>query len=141
MPPTDLHRRPAKLELPAKPESVAKARQAARDFAQQCGADSTDVALAVSEAVTNAIVHGYRRTESGTVAICAEITANERLVVVVADDGTGLSAPSPHKGLGLGLPLIGSVAESVESTSGRNGGVEMRMRFDCRAQQPRHSTR
>src|SRR5438552_6877621 len=48
------------LEFAGDPGSIALARAAAREFADTCGADADSLALAVSEAVTNAIVHGYR---------------------------------------------------------------------------------
>jgi serine/threonine-protein kinase RsbW/stage II sporulation protein AB (anti-sigma F factor) len=128
--PTDLRSGSAEYELPAHPESVSRARHAARDYAAQCGADSGDVALAVSEAVSNAVLHAYRRTTPGAVEICARITRDERLLVVVADQGDGFASDPSHKGLGLGLSLIGSVAESVELKSGRDG-VELRMQFAC----------
>ena len=42
-----------KVLLPPDPPSVAQARHAVRGLADRCGAEADDVALPVSEAVTN----------------------------------------------------------------------------------------
>src|ERR1041385_8674745 len=51
---------PLQIELPARPESVALARHAVAEYAQRHGTDGGRVALAVSEAVTSALVRGFR---------------------------------------------------------------------------------
>lgn len=48
-----------------------------------------DIKTAVSEAVTNAIVHGYRE-EIGTVYIHAKILEKNRIVIRIRDTGCGI---------------------------------------------------
>ena len=48
-----------------------------------------DIKCAVSEAVTNAIVHGYRGKE-GTVLLSAEILADRTVRITVRDKGCGI---------------------------------------------------
>ena len=51
--------------------------------------EMNDLKTAVSEAVTNAIVHGYRDT-IGTVYISAKILADDRVIVKIRDRGCGI---------------------------------------------------
>ena len=87
-----------------------------------------DVALAVTEACTNAVVHAYPNGSAGTITITATHAAGA-LSVVVRDRGCGMSARVDTPGLGVGLPVIAAIAQSVEIGSPDGGGTEMRMRF------------
>ena len=58
-----------KLELGSEPASVAAARHAAARLAADVGAPEDDVRIAVSEAVGNAVVHGYRGRRSGPIIL------------------------------------------------------------------------
>ena len=128
-----LHARetPLELSLSADSDSVAKARHAVADYAQDHGADREDVALAVSEAVSNAVIHAFRGREPGRIDLRA-LCDGDGLVVSVSDDGVGV-APNPDSpGLGLGLALIGSLASGIELR--RDGrGTTIIMRFPCAA--------
>ena len=55
------------VELPGDSASIARARRVARRLARACGANADDLALAASEAVTNALVHGYREDRTGAI--------------------------------------------------------------------------
>lgn len=119
---------PVKLRLPAEPESVAVARQAASDYAQDVGADPDAVAVAVSEIVTNAVLHAYRDISDGTVRICVDRNGTH-MIVVVSDEGHGM-APNPSSpGLGFGLSMVSSLADEVGIESGAGKGTSLRMRF------------
>ena len=88
------------------------------------------VRLAVSEAVSNVVVHGYPGVPQGAVTVSAE-AYDHRLRVVVRDDGCGLSSRTGSPGAGLGLPLIAEVAESVSLSAGQDGlGTVVCMTFD-----------
>ena len=50
-----------------------------------------DLRCAVSEAVTNAIVHGYRGRVGGTVYISARLYSDRTVCVVVRDRGCGIA--------------------------------------------------
>ncbi|MEA2279924.1 MAG: serine/threonine-protein kinase RsbW [Solirubrobacteraceae bacterium] len=117
--------------LPAEPGSVSEIRTGMRDFAAAHGAPSgvvADIALAVSELVTNAIMHGYVDRAPGTIR--AEASAGlEELVIVVSDDGRGMQPRSDSPGLGLGLPLIGQLATTVDLRQSAGGGAELCVTF------------
>ena len=49
----------------------------------------TDVKTAVSEAVTNSIIHGYENREEGIIKIEASITGNE-ITIIISDKGKGI---------------------------------------------------
>jgi serine/threonine-protein kinase RsbW/stage II sporulation protein AB (anti-sigma F factor) len=100
------------LEFPGEPASVARARHAVAHLARELGAPVNGVRLAVSEAVTNAVLHGYRGEQSGMVQVQAGVERG-RLVCVVRDFGVGMSPNPDSPGLGLGLPLIGRVADDL----------------------------
>jgi anti-sigma regulatory factor (Ser/Thr protein kinase) len=121
----------------ARPETVTFLRQTVADFLVASGiAESlaTDVRLAVSEAVTNAVVHGFRgRLTPGTVSVSVTVDDGQ-IEVVVRDDGSGMAPRDDSPGLGLGLPLIRRVADGFDHREPPDGGTELWMRFaprDC----------
>ena len=50
--------------------------------------------------------------------------------LTVLDEGSGLAPRVDSPGLGLGLPLIATLAESLELGTGRLEETEVRMTFD-----------
>jgi anti-sigma regulatory factor (Ser/Thr protein kinase)/PAS domain-containing protein len=117
--------------LPAEPATVAAIRVGIRDFAAAHGAPErvvADITLAVSELVTNSVMHGYVGRAPGT--INAEASAGvEELVIVVSDDGRGMQPRSDSPGLGLGLPLVGQLATTVDLRETPGGGAELCVTF------------
>lgn len=117
----------------ASAHSVAVVRNQMAALARDCGLDEgeiADVKLAVSEAATNALLHAYRgRGEPGTIRVDAYIV-NGELIIAVADEGIGMQPRTDSPGLGLGLPVIASVAKRVEF-SPDDPGTRLRMAFDC----------
>ena len=85
-----------------------------------CGADETDVKIGVSEAVGNAVIHAYRDGGGGPIRVSGALY-DDKLVIVVADEGVGMSPDPGSPGLGLGLPLIGNVTEDMHVTAGPRG--------------------
>lgn len=117
---------------PAVAETTTVARRAVVDFAEQAGATSEEleaVQLAVSEAVTNAVMHAYRDRDPGLVHVSAALAGDE-LWVLVADDGCGLSPRDDSPGAGYGLRLIAQAADQLTVVRRGDGGTELRMRFD-----------
>lgn len=107
------------------------ARHAISDFLHGRGADPralSDVLLALSEVVTNSVVHGYRGQSGGEVAIEAE-HERDRLTLSVADSGGGMAPRTDSPGLGLGLPLVGRIAKRVDITARAGGGTLVSMCF------------
>ena len=104
-------------------------------------ADLTDMKTAVSEAVTNAIVHGYK-DRRGTVYITAKLFENGKAVVRVRDKGCGIpdikKAMEPTTGgeerAGLGFAVMQSFCDSVRvtSTPGRGTSVTLTKYFDTK---------
>ena len=118
------------LTLPARPENVAVARHAIGGFADVVEMpDQTlaDVKLAVTEACTNVVVHAYPDGD-GPMGLRASVEEGI-LRVVVVDEGRGILPRADSPGLGLGLPLIATLAESLELGTGTNEETEVRMSF------------
>ncbi len=117
--------------LPARPQSITPLRQAVVGYAESCGASERrreDIALAVSEAVSNAVLHAYvGRQVAGAVGVEAWIQGS-RLVVVVFDEGHGMSQRDDSPGLGLGLGLIERMTDGLELEDMRPG-LRVRMTF------------
>src|SRR6266480_4384003 len=121
---------PLDLKFPANSESVTAARHSIEDYARSLGiADVKNIALAVSEAVGNAVIHAYREHEPGTNDLRAELLVPDTLLVVVTDDGDGMSPHPEYPGLGLGLPLMGSLPTGLEIERHDPHGTTVRMRF------------
>ena len=119
------------LRTQATPAAVPGVRRAVVDFAELHGVGvAPDVALAVSEAITNTVLHAYRDHNPGPVRVvaCAE---PDRLVVVVRDYGCGMSPRADSPGLGLGLAVIGRLATelTIEHPDDADGGTRLRMCF------------
>ncbi len=115
---------------PARKETVAEIRRVVTEFAAAAGmrAERLDaLRLAVSEAATNALVHGYRG-EPGEIQLTAQIVGRD-LWVLIADSGYGHNVAAKTPGLGLGLPLITRSADEFTLLERANGGTEARMRF------------
>jgi anti-sigma regulatory factor (Ser/Thr protein kinase) len=112
------------------PASVGTARTDVVRLARAAGADERQIErlrLAVSEAMSNAVVHAYGK-EGGVVRLTATAIAGD-LVVVVADDGCGLGVAPKSAGLGLGLGVITQLADGVTLRRRSSGGTQVEMRF------------
>jgi two-component sensor histidine kinase len=116
---------------PATAASIPRARSAVVDFGLAAGlvGERLDaLRLAVTEAVTNAVIHGFE-TAAGHVQVTAALAGDE-LWLLVADDGCGfLHATGGPRGLGWGLALIADACEDFEIAERSGGGTELRMRF------------
>jgi anti-sigma regulatory factor (Ser/Thr protein kinase) len=115
---------------PALPDSVPAARHAVLKVAAAAGASERQleaIAVATSEAVTNAVVHAYPAS-AGRIEVDAWLAGGE-LWLIVADDGCGLRAGSQGSRLGVGLALISRMADGLSILDRSNGGTEIRMHF------------
>jgi serine/threonine-protein kinase RsbW len=121
----------AAWELPAEASTVATIRRGAREFARAHGATDAlliDLALAVTEAVTNSVVHAFIDRAPGTVWTTIDAAPDE-LIVTVTDDGRGMQPRADSPGLGLGLPTIASLSTSMDMHAPPGGGTSITMTF------------
>ena len=124
-----------RLTIPAKPEYITLVRLALSGLSRlRPLSEETlgDLKLAVTEACTNSVRHGYGDGE-GTVEIVYELQP-DRFVVEVADDGPGFDAAGDRpteeslaEG-GLGIAIIKAVSDEFESGK-RSNGRGSRLRF------------
>jgi serine/threonine-protein kinase RsbW len=119
--------------MPASPESPGLARRLVRAYGARHGVGAdvlAALALCVSEAVSNVVVHAYRALdEPGEVEVEAQ-KPDGYLCLYVRDQGDGFAPRVDSPGLGLGLPIISSSASAVELRNRASGGSEIVMRFD-----------
>lgn len=97
-----------------------------------------EIKTAVSEAVTNSIVHGYRG-KHGIVSVQAKLLDKNRLIIKISDKGCGIAdidkareplfttAPEEERA-GLGFAVMESFSDSitVKSTVGKGTSVTLR---------------
>jgi serine/threonine-protein kinase RsbW len=127
-----------RLTLPAAAESVPEARHAVVRLAREAGATErvlADVALAVSEACTNVVLHAYRdHDQPGKLSIDADV--HERVLeIVVSDEGSGVQPREDSPGLGLGMALMAAVATGVELDHD-GAATRVRLTFDLHVAEP-----
>jgi anti-sigma regulatory factor (Ser/Thr protein kinase) len=123
---------------PARPEHVGAARRAAAAAAREAGAAPSvrdGVRIAVTEAVGNAVLHGYSESPAGSVTVRVEADG-DALHVIVRDDGCGMRPRMDSPGAGLGLPLMAKVAETMSVGNAPGGGTEVHMTFPLREPVP-----
>lgn len=117
--------------LPADPSAVASLRHRATAFAASAGAPAEvteAIALAVSEIVTNVILHAYG-AEAGEVRVTCHV-AGENFVVEVVDEGAGIAARPDSPGIGHGLAMVGALAQTLDIAPGPDGrGTAVTMAF------------
>lgn len=105
------------LSFPAVAASVPEARREVVALAERCGASpatAADVALAVSEACTNVVMHAYREHEAPGLLHVEAHAREGMLEVVVADDGAGVQPREDSPGLGMGMALMAAVASGLQ---------------------------
>ena len=137
-----------KLEFPSKSCNEALARSVAGVFASQM--DPTmeelgDIKTAVSEAVTNCIVHAYP-DRVGPVVLTLAVYPGRLVRITVADKGIGIpdipkameplfTTGNPEERSGLGFAVMQSFMDkvTVHSVPGRGTRVTLTKRLDERA--------
>lgn len=125
------------LEFPALPSNVELARITCACFASQLGdftiEELDDIKLVVSEAVSNAIIHGYRGSEKGIIHVAAEIS-DSSVRLSVSDEGRGIPdialartpayTTEPDR-LGMGFTIMEALVDSLEVTSSPGKGTTL----------------
>jgi len=133
-----------KLEFPSRSSNEAFARSAAAAFAAQLDPNMEemgDIRTAVSEAVTNAIVHAYPDSV-GRISMRLRILEGDVLEISIRDWGRGIEnvdqAMEPlyttggEERSGMGFTIMGSFTDKlkVRSVSGKGTTVTMQ-KFIC----------
>lgn len=128
------------LEFPGKSENESFARVAIASFITSLDPKLdvlTDVKTAVSEGVTNAIIHGYEGRE-GLVTLTCTIYNNKSIMIEIIDKGKGIediekareplytSKPELERS-GMGFTLMESFMDRIEIISAPGKGTTLKM--------------
>ncbi len=128
-----------KLEFDSKSQNEAFARVVVASFAAQLDPtleEIADIKTAVSEAVTNSIIHGYE-DRMGVVKLTCQIT-NNVLEIVVEDEGKGIddinrameplftSKPELERS-GMGFTVMETFMDEINVYSEPGKGTSIRM--------------
>ncbi len=128
-----------RVKFPAISRNEGLSRSAAAAFALQCDPTVEEIAAiktAVSEAVTNAIVHGYR-DGSGDVEMTMRLYSDGVLYIQVKDRGRGIpdvaaamqptftTAPEDEERSGLGFTMMESFMDKVRVRSAVGSGTSV----------------
>lgn len=117
----------------AVPSEVRRLRHAICDYAAEQGMPARrrdDVALAVTEIVTNAVLHA--RPHSGDALTEIHVSADvwdDEVTVCVTDDGIGLQPRPDSPGAGYGLSIADRLAERIVYDVPEAGGTAISMTF------------
>ena len=124
------------LEFMSRSENVGLARLAAAGFASQLPytlSEIEEIKVAISEAVSNCVIHAYARQSDKIIRIQAGISA-EKLEFVVEDWGCGIqdvaqarkpSVSSDPERMGLGFVFMESFMDFVEIESEPGQGTRV----------------
>lgn len=127
-----------KIEFTSLPENVSFSRVVVATFASQLDFtldDLEEIKVAISEAVSNAIIHGYQNQPDGLIYIESWLGENW-LEVVIKDNGVGIAninqAMQPayttcSDRMGLGFSFMQSFMDKVEVKSLINKGTILRL--------------
>ena len=132
-----------KMTIPSLSRNESFARTAVSAFVSQLDplvSQLSDIRAAVSEAVTNCIVHAYgEREEAGKITITAKLT-EDTAYIKIKDNGCGIedikqameplftTRPDEERS-GLGFAVMESCADKVKVTSGKNKGTTVSLTF------------
>src|SRR5699024_5594428 len=99
----------------------------------------TEIKTVVSEAVTNAIIHGYNNQTDSEISIVCEILANKEIELIITDEGMGIeniyeakeqlytSRPELERS-GMSFSIMESFMDTVEIYSALDKGTTLIMR-------------
>ena len=130
------------IKLPALSVNESMARAAVAAFVSQLDPGVTEIAdikCAVSEAVTNAIVHGYRDTpETGSITITVSILSGRAVKIEIKDKGCGIpdvgqarqplyTTDAAGERSGMGFTVMESFTDALKVTSKMGQGTTVTM--------------
>ena len=128
------------ITLPAISKNESLARSIVAAFAVSLNPtldELSDIKTAVSEAVTNAIVHGYSQS-GGQIYITAKLTGN-LLHIEISDDGVGIqdieaarrpfyTTKAQEERSGMGFTVMESFMDGLDVENRNEGGLKVTMR-------------
>lgn len=135
------------IKFASKSENESFARITVAAFVSQLDPtmeELTDIKTVVSEAVTNAIIHGYENQSDGTISISAKIVS-DTVYITVEDEGVGIadldlarqplytSKPELERS-GMGFTIIENFMDEVTvfSEAGKGTKVNMQKRIESK---------
>jgi anti-sigma regulatory factor (Ser/Thr protein kinase) len=107
--------------------SVSTARHTVTDWLRTYSTPDpplSDIALVISEGVTNAVLHAYVGQPPGTVQVRLDV-GDDDVLVTIEDDGHGLRPRTDSPGLGIGLKLMAAVSQRFETHSAGDQGTRV----------------
>lgn len=127
-----------RMEFPGLPENVGLARITVASFISQIDLtinELEEIKVAISEAVSNAIIHGYQNSGQGTVVLEA-FRSDNKLILIVEDKGQGIAdikqamepsfSTDPER-MGLGFVFMKSFMDKLEVESKVGQGTKVIM--------------
>lgn len=118
-------------EIPPDAQHIGAVRREVASFAERVGLADTalaDVRVAVSDALTSAILHADADREAGSVSVQAQQVGDE-LVVRVCDAGSCIAEQPICPVLGPRLSMIAALAQVFGVRRCAGGATELRMHF------------
>jgi anti-sigma F factor len=130
-----------KLEFSNRSENESFARAAVSAFAASLDPtveELTEIKTAVSEAVSNAIIHGYGEGEKGIITVECLVDQERRVIIIVSDTGVGIddiiqareplytSKPDEERS-GMGFTVMESFMDRLEVESELGAGTKVTM--------------
>lgn len=128
------------MKFDAKSENEAFARSAVASFVIPLNPsleEINDIKTAVSEAVTNAVVHAYKDEDNKVVEIFEKITDKD-VEIIIKDFGVGIpdikAAIKPfyttkpdEERAGMGFAVMQALMDEVDVKNGEGGGLEVKL--------------
>lgn len=130
-----------KLEFFNRSENESFARVAVSAFAAPLDPtmeELTEIKTAVSEAVSNAIIHAYQKDEIGIITVECMADQERRFIIIVSDNGIGIddverareplytSKPDEERS-GMGFTVMESFMDKLEVESQPGQGTKITM--------------
>ncbi len=130
-----------KFQFPSRSENEAFSRAAVAAFAVQLDPtveELTEIKTAISEAVSNAIIHAYDEAEDGIVTVEVKYTEDRKLIMTVSDEGIGIgdieqakeplyTSKAGEERSGMGFTVMESFTDRLEIKSEPGRGTKVTM--------------